>query len=244
MPLYPQSKRSKPFGQRSTPFDPKEGKYLSLGDPGWVAEFTVVEVGTDMLLCEDRNGVPTLVAKAWAFRMSEQEDEEIPGYVAGEKILAARMIHYVNAEAEDGELTDVEAGEGDEAHTVLWEDLNTAGREAGTPRRAQIVSEGDNTIMVYLYDDEGTLGDEAVEAAKPPGLRRTDYAGLTYDGATYAYVSASSRTADGTAQSIIPSYRAGVDLYVCKPAGGTGVDDVDWQDMNTGQRWWLEAEEE
>ncbi len=239
-----------------------------MGETGPVAPFTVVEVGNDVLLCTNRDGKQILVAKAWPFRKSEYHEEEFDGttyestdvdertataggltateavdlpYVVGEKVLAAKMLNLVRVEVEEGELTDIAAGD----WRVDWEDMNAAGRgwprTFGRPQRAQLVSEGDDSVVVNLYLADGSLDDEGTTVAKPLGMRKVDYNGATYDGATYTYVSASSRTADGATQDIIPSYRVGEDLYVQRPVGGTGLTDVEWQDMNNGQRWWLES---
>lgn len=118
------------------------------------------------------------------------------------------------------------------------------------PNRAKFVagSETDNTIKVKLYDQDGALIPEEITVSKAIGLRRQDYDGLTYDGGThaaddpytYSYLSANSRIAtdaasNQTTQYIVPSYNENLELLVVRPIGGTGVDDVGWQDVTPGR---------
>jgi hypothetical protein len=143
-------KKLRPYGRAQTPFDPRTGTYIPVGDPRLVLEFEVLAVGDDMLLCTYRDGTPVQVAKPWAFRKSAFDGQTIDGssytwvdssnrtvdnddgttsqnlsstWAVGEKILAAKLLDYVECVV-DGDLDDVDDG----TYQVFFEDLNTGGR--------------------------------------------------------------------------------------------------------------------
>lgn len=216
---------SRPFG-RPHSFDPKTGKHTPLDNYGAIEVFEVVEVGAEVLYCEDYDNLRVLVKSVLGAT-----------YAVGDTLLAGRMTRIgVTATAADGDgFTTVATGD---HPNVEWEDLCVG---AGRARRAQIVSEGDESIQVWFYDADEVAIETLVEVSKPPGLRKQDYNGLTYDGATYTYVSAGQRTADGATQDIIPSYRVGTDVFVDMPVSGTGLTDVYLMDDNRAWRAWLES---
>lgn len=257
---------------RRTPFGrPDRTYYLDgrnrppLGDPSEVAVFTVVEVGNDVLLCEDHEGVEVLVAVATPFRKSEYDGQELdgvtyawvdlgertaetedstvtqllePAYTVGERILAARMHRLVEVTVEEGEFEAVQAGEG---QALSWEDLNVAGRRWAVPSgiySAEVTAIGDNTLTCFLVGD---VDEEPITVARPFGLRRTDY-----EGGDYTYVNAQERThtEDETTEKVTPSYAVGNLILVTRPANGTGVNGVEWIDLNNSGRAWAEEVEE
>jgi hypothetical protein len=259
-------RRYKPFGRPEAPLDPQTGKRMPTADPVF-AEYTVVEEGIDALRCTDLDEVEVLVAKPATFRGSEFDglvldgvtyasttnagersweldgttytEKLTPAYAVGEKILACRVEFKVEVEVSD-DLGGIANG----PHDLFWVDLNQAGRNwpaSGVEYRAQIASVDDNSITAYIYNADETLQADAVVVAKPKGLRKDDYSGDTYDGASYVYVSSTSRTADGTTQTIIPSYRVGEDLFIERPVGGTGVEGAVYQDTNNEWRAWSEV---
>jgi hypothetical protein len=72
---FPPRKPSRPYGLPTTPFDPRSGTFLPLADLGPFRELTILEVGHDALLCEDRHGTPRLVLRPWALRRSSFNGE-------------------------------------------------------------------------------------------------------------------------------------------------------------------------
>lgn len=128
------------------PFDPNTGLYLPMGDKALFREFTVVEVGHDVLLCKDDREVQVLVAKPWALRKSSfdgvtfdsvtytstdvdvrdaggTEETVTPAYVADEKILCVRVSADVTLAG--GEISNEQSGD----RVVDWCDMNTTGRD-------------------------------------------------------------------------------------------------------------------
>lgn len=152
-------KSSKPFGLPRTPFNPQTGTYLPLGEPSPFAEFTVVEVGHDVLLCSDRDGRQALVLKPWSLRASTFHGVTLDGvayvstavdvrtatasggepieqrvessYAVSEKIMAYRRADRDAAMGVVGvgELSGITAG----SYRLFWEDMNTAARGWSNP---------------------------------------------------------------------------------------------------------------
>lgn len=89
-----------------------------------------------------------------------------------------------------------------------------------------------------------TLNGEPVEVAKPPLLREAVIDGQTREAATITYVNPITVTAtDGSTVEtwkITPSYQGGDIVFAMR--GVTGVDEVEWQDLNVDGRAWAKVE--
>lgn len=105
MSLYRQ-KRSKPFGLPNTPFNPMTGSFFPL-DGGLFREFTIVDVGHDVLLCSDQDGRVGLVLKPWSLRKSSFDGKTFGEATYASTGLDTRIATY-EGEAEEDEDEDVE----------------------------------------------------------------------------------------------------------------------------------------
>jgi hypothetical protein len=224
-----------------TPFDPRTGKYLAFGEgiPVSLYAFVVAEIGADVLVCTDREGLSVLVAKPRHLRKSTFNGETIDGktytstgtssrsavlplfpdrayfsetheeYVVGETIFA--FSHHEHEQASLS-VTDAD-GLTDVpvgAHTIQWEDANLAGRRWSTGDHAEFTLVAEEDNRLEVTDANGST----TYIAKPPRLRVATYDGETIDGVTYTSTAADARTAsDGVAddedQLITPSYYVG-----------------------------------
>jgi len=142
------AKKASPFRMGQTPFDPRTGRYLSLGfDESEVKEFTVVSAATegdnadDCLVCEDPKGVTRYVAKPYMLQRTPFDGETIDGVSYVYSTASART-----ADGDAQEVTPPYVFDGTEKilvarikqgsmrvgpRKVEWVDLNTCGRDWG-----------------------------------------------------------------------------------------------------------------
>jgi hypothetical protein len=128
--------------------------------------------------------------------------------------------------------------------------------EAETPREFGEHGGGDRPIIrrrftiTAINNDTLTCtpagGGDAVTVAKHWDARRTPFDGETVNGYTYTYSSATARQSDDGSttedQVITPPYFVGAQIVAERNiAGGTGVTDVIWEDVNKAGRAWAEA---
>lgn len=108
--------------------------------------------------------------------------------------------------------------------------------------RFLVQSIGNEYLTCHTYDGT-TEGSDDILVAKPPDFRASVMDGLSYESSDLTWVSSQTLTADdGVTEEtwlITLSYFAGCEVYAVKnPDGGTGVDDVDWLDLNVAGRCW------
>ena len=119
----------------------------------------------------------------------------------------------------------------------------------GKIRRFEVVSVDDDYI-VCIEPGDTSSDPKYYNIAKPYLLQRTPFDGETRDAISYAYTSATERTATDETyeeedQVIVPNYVAGDIIYAAfAPTGGTGVEDASmWLDLNVDGRAWAKVDE-
>lgn len=130
--------------------------------------------------------------------------------------------------------------------TRLWADLSGVRTSQIQVRRLVVIVVNDDTL------DCGEVGSSTVtvEVAKPRKLQRTPWDGKTFSInvglpklITYTYQSATTRQASSNEgltenQIIVPAYIEENDIIYAMRVNDTGVDGVNWQDMNNDGRAW------
>lgn len=164
-----------------------------------------------------------------------------PAYVLNEPIMA---MHFFNDKDSD----------------ICWMDINIAGRAFGKAPIAKIVRLRSESDDYLICTDEN---DDLIKVAKPYILQKTPWDGKEINRLKYKYQSAGQRTVTSeralgggeTSESLIetqlvtPSYGyvpdgdfEGEQLTVI--AGETGIQGVEYMDINTAGRCWAVVDEE
>lgn len=116
------------------------------------------------------------------------------------------------------------------------------GPESELAVRPTAIDSAGETLTAQVLKEDGTLGAE-ITVALPPELRASFYSGQTIKGVSYVHVSAGERSADGSTEKITPDYLTTSDttealIFVRAPLNGTGIDGVNWIDVNRQGRAW------
>ncbi|GAG50176.1 unnamed protein product, partial [marine sediment metagenome] len=123
-------------------------------------------------------------------------------------------------------------------------------------QRFRVKSQSNDYLTCRTWNplvDSGEEGSVNIKVAKPYLLRRTPFDGesITYGEQTidYSYTSSHERHADDGVddedQIIVPAYFVDDEiLAVRNMAGGSGIDEIIWEDINNAGRFWAAVAEE